>query len=191
MTLDSICTSEGIWGFWILRAHQQNTALWQEMWGLLRSFSRNTPSSWNNSPEFQHLTDPNWVQDGYSKSNLPQQRKAAAGVGLLIACAPFSSPFTVASPFFGVFCWETAVVVAPAVAAVAAAAAAALACCWASFSLNACCRVCTTSGITASIRDSDSIGLPSNTVPSCGENEPKSNCRFRIPTTEVGKEAML
>lgn len=101
-------------------------------------------------------------------------------IGLLIACAPFSSPFTVASPFFGVFCWETAVVVAPAVAAVAAAAAAALACCCASFSRNACCRVWTTSGITASIRDRDSIGLPSNTVPSCRENEHKGNPRVRI-----------
>lgn len=39
-------------------------------------------------------------------------------------------------------------------------------CCWASFSRKACCRVCTTSGITASIRDRDSMGRPSNTVPS-------------------------
>lgn len=56
---------------------------------------------------------------------------------LLIAWAPFSSPFTVASPFFGGLGWETAAVAAAAagaavtagaaVAAVAAAAAAAAA----------------------------------------------------------------
>ncbi|KAG7256420.1 hypothetical protein CRUP_002330 [Coryphaenoides rupestris] len=34
-------------------------------------------------------------------------------------------------------------------------------------SRKACCLVCTTSGITASMSDSDSIGRPSNTVPSC------------------------
>lgn len=87
------------------------------------------------------------------------------GPHLLIAWAPFSSPFTVASPFFGGLGWETAAVAA----AGAAVAADAVACCWASFSRKACCRVCTTSGITASIRDRDSMGRPSNTVPSWGE----------------------
>lgn len=50
---------------------------------------------------------------------------------LLIAWAPFSSPFTVASPFFGGFCWAAAAgaVAAVVAAAAAAAAAAALACC--------------------------------------------------------------
>ncbi|TNN38034.1 hypothetical protein EYF80_051801 [Liparis tanakae] len=36
--------------------------------------------------------------------------------------------------------------------------------CRANLSRKACCRVCTTSGITASMRDSDSIGRPSKTA---------------------------
>lgn len=115
-----------------------------------------------------------------------------------MACAPFSSPFTVASPFFGALGWETAagvtVAVVAAVATVAvaaaaadaAAAAAALACCCASFSRKACCLVCTTSGITASIRDRDSMGRPSNTVPSWGKagdgRQPRSSWHWAVGT---------
>lgn len=69
-------------------------------------------------------------------------------------CAPFSSPFAAFSPFLG-----------PAVPEVLEAEAA---CCWASLSRYTCCRVCTTSGITASISERDSIGRPSNRVPSWG-----------------------
>lgn len=78
---------------------------------------------------------------------------------LLMLWVPFSSPLIVASPFFGVLDWipedEAAVALA--------------ACCWANLSRKACCRVCTTSGMTASMSDRDSIGRPSNTVPSCQE----------------------
>lgn len=78
----------------------------------------------------------------------------------LMLWVPFSSPFTVASPFFGALCWlpedeEEEEAAAPD------------ACCMASLSRNACCRVCTTSGMTASMSDSDSMGRPSKTVPSC------------------------
>lgn len=80
---------------------------------------------------------------------------------LLMMWVPFSSPFTVASPFFGAMDWFPDVEAAMAQAA----------CCWANLSRKACCRVCTTSGITASMSDSDSIGRPSKTVPSCqGDN---------------------
>lgn len=76
----------------------------------------------------------------------------------LMLWVPFSSPFTVASPFFGALCWfpedEVAAVAPPD------------ACCWASLSRNACWRVCTTSGMTASMSDSVSMGRPSKTVPS-------------------------
>lgn len=72
---------------------------------------------------------------------------------------PFSSPLIVASPFFGVLDWSPEDEAAVALAA----------CCWANLSRKACCRVCTTSGMTASMSDRDSIGRPSNTVPSCHE----------------------
>ncbi|KAG9349344.1 hypothetical protein JZ751_027787 [Albula glossodonta] len=67
-----------------------------------------------------------------------------------------------ASPFFGVLCWEGTVEVAMVAAA----------CCWASFSRSACCRVCTTSGITASMRDRDSIGRPSKTSGVINQSRP-------------------
>lgn len=72
-------------------------------------------------------------------------------------CVPFSSPLTVASPFFGALDWSPDDDAAAALAA----------CCWASLSRKACCLVCTTSGMTASMSDRDSMGRPSNTVPSC------------------------
>lgn len=73
------------------------------------------------------------------------------------AWAPFSSPLAVFSPFLALPAMQPPVAEAGAEAA---------ACCWAILSRYACCLVWTTSGMTASIKDRDSMGRPSNNVPS-------------------------
>ncbi len=84
---------------------------------------------------------------------------------LLSVWVPFSSPLTVVSPFLLVWDW-TALELMELLA---------LCSCWASLSLNACCLVWTKSGITASTSDRDSIGRPSNTVPSWNIQRPYYN----------------
>lgn len=92
---------------------------------------------------------------------------------------PFSSPLTGASPFFDALGWFPEV----------EAAVAQDACCWANLSRKACCRVCTTSGITASMSDSDSIGRPSNTVPSCWDDSRRQGVvRRRVAIETVNRK---